>query len=178
MELIGTSLDGCFEIKLRSFEDHRGSLTKVFHQPTFADLSLPSSFPEEYFSISHKGVVRGLHFQVPPSGHAKCVTCISGSIFDVAVDLRKNSLTFGKHYAAVIDSRQPKLLFIPEGFAHGFMALEDHTIFLNRSTSVYDPACDSGIKWDSCGILWPEIPPIVSEKDQNMPLLSMFNSPF
>lgn len=178
MEIIKTKIEGCFEINLKSFRDHRGALTKVFHAPSFSELNLPVSFPEEYYSISHKGVVRGLHFQIPPSSHAKCVTCLSGSIFDVVVDLRKNSLTFGQYFHTIIDSKNPKLLFVPEGLAHGFMALEDNTIFLNRSTTVYNPECDKGIRWDSCNIPWPKIEPIVSEKDINMLPLSLFSSPF
>lgn len=178
MEIIKTKIEGCLEINLKSFQDHRGALIKVFHAPSFAELDLPVTFPEEYYSISHKGVVRGLHFQIPPSSHAKCVTCLSGSIFDVVVDLRKNSPTFGQYFHTIIDSGNPKLLFVPEGLAHGFMALEDNTIFLNRSTTVYNSECDAGIRWDSCDIPWPKIKPIVSEKDINMPPITLFSSPF
>lgn len=178
MEKLATNLEGCFIIKPRTFLDHRGSLTKIFHQPTFQELGLQGNFSEEYYSLSARGVVRGLHFQVPPSAHAKCIICLSGSIFDVAVDLRNSSPTFGKHFSIILKSEEPTILYIPEGFAHGFMALEDNSLFLNKSTTVYDPDCDRGIKWDSCGIKWPDLSPIISQKDEDMPSLSSFKSPF
>ncbi len=178
MEKIETNLEGCFIIKPKTFEDSRGALTKIFHKPTFEALGLSGDFSEEYYSVSSKGVVRGLHFQIPPDDHAKCVTCLVGSIFDVVVDIRKNSPTYGENFSFIIDSREPMLLYIPSGMAHGFLALEDGCLFLNRSTTVYSPEFDGGIKWDSCGINWPELKYIVSIKDQKMPELVNFNSPF
>ncbi len=173
-----TGIQGCFIIKPRVFKDFRGSLTKIHHSESFKDLGLAVDFKEEYFSISNKGVIRGLHFQIPPMDHAKCVTCLRGSIFDVAVDLRKSSPTFGKYFSLIIDSLDPVLLYVPSGMAHGFMALEDDSLFLNRSTTIYSPECDRGINWNSCGIQWPEIEKKISEKDLNMPDLNDFNSPF
>ena len=178
MEKIPTSLSECFLIRPKTFEDNRGSLTKILHHPTFESLGLTGEFSEEYFSISKKGVLRGLHFQVPPSDHIKCVTCLSGSIFDTVVDLRKASPTYGLHFSIVLDSREPMILYIPSGFAHGFMALEDDSLFLNKTTTVYDPSCDRGIRWDSCNIKWPDIKPIISQKDLDMPDILSFSSPF
>lgn len=178
MELQETNLKGCFILHPRTFRDHRGSLTKIYHNKIFKDLGLNLNFEEEYFSVSTKGVLRGLHFQIPPMQHAKCVTCVSGSIFDVVVDLRKKSATYGKYFSLVLDSQDPKILIVPEGFAHGFVALEDNSVFLNRSTTVYSPECDAGIKWDSCGIQWPDLELIVSDKDRLMPKFEEYNSPF
>ncbi|MBB6327897.1 dTDP-4-dehydrorhamnose 3,5-epimerase [Algoriphagus iocasae] len=178
MELIETNLKGCFVIQPKTFSDSRGALTKVFHSPTFKELGLRVDFQEEYYSVSSKGVVRGLHFQVPPDDHVKCVSCLNGSIFDVVVDIRTSSPTFGQHYSTVLDHRNPTLLYIPPGMAHGFLSLEEGSIFLNRTTTVFSPSCDSGIRWDSCGIDWPEMEYIVSEKDQKMPALEDYNSPF
>ncbi len=178
MEIIETNLKGCFLIKPKTFSDARGSLTKIFHKPTFEDLGLSVNFDEEYYSVSSKGVVRGLHFQIPPDDHIKCVSCLHGSIFDVVVDIRKSSSTYGQHYSVIIDSRSPTLLYIPSGMAHGFIALADGSIFINRSTTAFNPSCDKGIKWDSCGIDWPEMEYIISEKDHSMPNLSEFASPF
>ncbi len=178
MEVIETNLKGCFLIKPKTFSDSRGALTKIFHKPTFEALGLSGNFAEEYYSVSSKGVIRGLHFQIPPDDHIKCISCLKGSIFDVVVDIRESSPTYGHHYCLVIDSRNPTLLYIPSGMAHGFMALEDGSLFLNRSTTVFSPDCDRGIKWDSCGINWPELEYIVSEKDRQMPELINFNSPF
>lgn len=178
MERIETGLEGCFLIKPKTFTDSRGALTKIFHKPTFEELGLSGNFSEEYYSVSSKGVVRGLHFQIPPDDHVKCISCLNGSIFDVVVDLRKSSATFGKHFTVTLKAEEPMLLYIPAGFAHGFMALEDNSIFINKSTTIYSPSCDKGIKWDSCGIDWPDLTPIVSDKDQNMPALNDYNSPF
>lgn len=173
-----TGLEGCYLLKPKAFSDHRGSLTKLFHKPTFEELGLLTSFPEEYFSKSRKNVLRGLHFQIPPDHHCKVVTCLSGKIFDVVVDLRRSSPTYKRTFGITLDGKNPNLLYIPSGFAHGFIALEDDSIFLNKTTTVYNQASDAGIKWDSCGIDWPIKDPIVSIKDQNLPNLSSFDSPF
>jgi dTDP-4-dehydrorhamnose 3,5-epimerase len=178
MEKIETNLAGCFLIKPKTFNDQRGSLTKIFHQQTFEELGLSGNFKEEYYSISSKGVIRGLHFQIPPSAHAKCIICLNGSIFDVAVDLRTTSPTYGEHFSMILKAEEPIMLYIPEGLAHGFMALEDNSLFLNKSTTVYDPDCDRGIKWNSCGINWPDLSPVISQKDEQMPTLASFKSPF
>ncbi|MCL4128984.1 UNVERIFIED_CONTAM: hypothetical protein GTU68_046364, partial [Idotea baltica] len=108
----------------------------------------------------------------------KHITCISGKIFDVVVDLRKDSPTYKQSYSLELDAEKGNMLYIPKGFAHGFFALSDDAIFLNRTTTVYNPSCDTGIKWDSCGINWPSVSPILSEKDQQMVPLNNFNSPF
>ncbi|MCL4132289.1 UNVERIFIED_CONTAM: hypothetical protein GTU68_013014 [Idotea baltica] len=178
MEKIKTSIPGCFELQPRIFKDDRGKLIKTFHKDTFLDLGLETDFKEEYYSVSKKNVLRGLHFQMPPEDHVKCVTCISGKIFDVVVDLRKDSPTYKQSFSLELDSEKGNMLYIPKGFAHGFFALSDDAIFLNRTTTVYNPSCDTGIKWDSCGINWPSDNPILSEKDQEMITLSNFKSPF
>ena len=178
LERIKTGLEGCFLLKPKIFADHRGSLTKLFHKPTFEELGLTSEFSEEYFSISRKNVLRGLHFQLPPHDHYKIVTCLSGKIFDAVVDLRKSSPTYKQSYSIILDAEDPCMLYIPSGFAHGFIALKEGSIFLNKTNTVYHQASDAGIKWDSCGIDWPIIKPIVSIKDENLPKLSLFESPF
>lgn len=177
-EKIETGIPGCFLIKPRIFNDDRGSFIKVFHSELFEKLGLRTDFREEYYSVSSKGVIRGLHFQTPPSQHVKCISCLNGSIFDAIVDLRKDSPGFGKNYTVELRSSEPAILYIPEGLAHGFMALEDNTIFLNKTTTVFDPVNDTGIHFDSCGINWPGLTRIVSEKDQNMTPLNEYDSPF
>lgn len=177
-EKIDTPIPGCYIIKPRVLTDSRGGFVKLFHNHLFMELGLNSDFKEEYYSTSTKGVVRGLHFQTPPHHHVKCITCLNGAIFDVVVDLRKDSSAFGKHFSLEIKSTDPKLLYIPEGMAHGFMALADNTIFLNKTTTVFNSDHDSGIHVDSCGIEWPELPRILSEKDMNFMPLNKFKSPF
>jgi dTDP-4-dehydrorhamnose 3,5-epimerase len=178
LEKINTGLEGCYLLKPTVFSDRRGSLTKIFHRPTFEDLDLVGEFSEEYYSISKQNVLRGLHFQLPPHDHCKIIICLSGKIFDVVVDLRKSSPTYKKFYSITLDANDPCMLYIPRGFAHGFLSLAENSIFLNKTDTVYNQDSDAGIKWDSCGINWPIIEPLVSIKDQNLPDLHSFNSPF
>ncbi|MET2984904.1 dTDP-4-dehydrorhamnose 3,5-epimerase [Aureibaculum conchae] len=178
MNKIETSIQGCFELQPRIFKDDRGKLIKTFHKDTFLELGLETDFKEEYYSVSKKNVLRGLHFQTPPEDHVKCVTCISGKIFDAVVDLRKNSSTYKQNFTLELDAEKGNMLYIPKGFAHGFYALTENAIFLNRTTTVYNPNCDTGIKWDSCGIDWPFDNPILSGKDEQMVKLENYSSPF
>ena len=177
-EKIETEIEGLFIIKPRVFSDNRGFLIKLFHNKLYENFGLRSDFKEEYYSTSAKGVVRGLHFHIPPMQHVKCITCVKGEIFDVAVDLRKKSPTFGNHFSINLKSDEPTILYIPEGMAHGFMSLTEGAIFLNKTTTVYDANCDTGILWNSCGIKWPDIPVILSQKDENMIPFEKYDSPF
>lgn len=178
MKIIKTPLKGCVEMHPRIFQDDRGKLVKTFHHDTFEELNLETDFKEEYYSVSNKGVLRGLHFQLPPNDHVKCVTCISGKIFDVVVDLRKESPSYKEHFSLVLDSDLGNMLYIPKGFAHGFYVLSEEAIFLNRTTTIFAPESDTGIKWDSCGISWPNNNPILSEKDIQLIEMDKFESPF
>ncbi len=178
MKIIKTTIEGCFELQPRIFSDDRGRLVKTFHENTFLDLGLDISFAEEYYSVSKKHVLRGLHFQLPPYDQVKCVTCLSGKIFDVVVDLRMKSPTYKQYFSIELDADKGNMLYIPKGMAHGFYVLSEDTIFLNRTTTVYEPSCDTGVKWNSCGIEWPDLDPILSEKDQQMIPLIDFESPF
>lgn len=177
-EKIETEIPGLFIIRPRIITDKRGKFIKLFHNEMFNDLGLQSDFREEYFSTSAKGVLRGLHFQTPPAQHVKCITCLRGEIFDAVVDLRKEAPTYGKYFSIVLKATEPTILYIPEGMAHGFMSLTESSVFLNKTTTVFDAECDSGIRWDSCGIIWPKISIILSEKDKKMPPFSEYNSPF
>ena len=165
MEKLETAIEGCYELQPRIFKDNRGKLVKTFHEDTFKELGLETDFTEEYYSVSKKNVLRGLHFQIPPHDHVKCVTCILGKIFDVVVDLRKSSSTYKKTFTIELDAEKGNMLYIPKGLAHGFLALSDETVFLNRTTTVYMPESDKGVHWNSCAIDWPVKDPIVSEKD-------------
>ncbi len=178
MKKIETTIVGCFELQPRVFNDERGRLVKIFHKDSFLGLNLETNFTEEYYSVSKKNVLRGLHFQNPPHDHIKCVTCISGKIFDVVVDLRTDSPTYKQYFSIELDAEKGNMLYIPKGLAHGFYVLSETAIFLNRMTTVYEPSCDTGIKWDSCGIKWPVMNPILSEKDKEMITLDKFKSPF
>lgn len=177
-EKFDTKIPGCYLLKPRVFADKRGLFVKLFHSEWFENIGLKGDFKEEYFSTSIKGVIRGLHFQTPPDQHVKCITCLQGEIFDVVVDLRKNSPTFGQHLSVLLNSKDPMIFYVAEGMAHGFMTLSENSVFLNKTTTVYSPEQDNGIRWDSCGIQWPDIPSVVSEKDENLIALESFKSPF
>jgi dTDP-4-dehydrorhamnose 3,5-epimerase len=178
MEIKKTNIPGCFELFPKVFCDDRGKLIKTFHLDTFKKLGLTIDFAEEYYSVSVKGVLRGLHLQIPPYEHVKCVTCLQGKIFDVVVDLRSKSPTYRQYFFTELDSDSGKMLYIPAGCAHGFYTLSENAIFLNRTTTVFNPNADTGIRWDSCGVTWPDHNPILSEKDKNLPALHDFKDYF
>lgn len=178
MEFQETIIPGLIEILPKVHQDHRGKLVKIFHHNTFQDYGLETDFNEEYYSISSKGVLRGLHFQNPPNDHIKCVTCLKGQLFDVVVDLRKYSPAYKEYYTTILDSETSNILYIPKGCAHGFLTLTENAIFLNKTTTVFSEESDNGIRWDSCGIPWPDINPILSNKDKNLESLDSFNTPF
>lgn len=178
MELKKTSIEGCFEIIPRIMEDHRGKFVKPYHQETFLNNGIDLTIKEEYYSQSKKNVLRGLHFQVPPKATSKLVTCLQGEIFDVVVDLRKKSSTYLTYLGIKLTENQGNLLYIPEGLAHGFCVLSNDATMLYMCSEVYSPENDAGIRWDSAGIEWPILNPVVSEKDNLLIELNKFNSPF
>lgn len=173
-----TLINGCFVLQPDIFQDERGRLVKTFHEGLFKENGLKTKFSEEYYSVSSRRVLRGLHFQIPPHAHTKCVTCLVGKILDVVVDLRKESQTYKQHFTIELDAENGKILYIPEGIAHGFYTLSEKAIFLSRSTSVFNANSEGGIRWDGCGINWPDTNPIVSEKDKKWRSLAKFKSPF
>lgn len=178
MELIPTSLPGCFEIRPFFAQDERGTFVKTFHSERFAEAGLPVNWREEFYSSSRKGVIRGMHFQMPPLDHEKLVYCMQGRVLDVVVDLRRDSPTFGRHVAIELDATQGHGLMIPKGMAHGFLALSDDVLMAYKVTTVHAPANDTGIHWNSFGLDWGIDQPIVSERDRAHPPLSDFASPF
>ncbi len=144
MELVATELPGLQIIRPRIFQDARGSFVKTFHAGQFRELGLDFEPREEFFSTSAKGVLRGMHFQLPPAAHAKLVYCIAGSVLDVVLDLRKNSPAFGRNCARELSAANHEMLFIPAGFAHGFLALDDGATMIYQTSTVHSPVHDSG----------------------------------
>ncbi len=171
-------------IKPRRFGDERGWFTEVWSERAFAALGLTERFVQDNHSLSRpEGVLRGLHFQTPPHGQAKLVRCVRGAIFDVAVDVRKGSPTYGRWVAATLTAENGHQLYIPVGFAHGFLTLETDTEVTYKVSDVYAPAQDGGIRFDDpeIGVRWPLRPgqePVLSPKDLALQPLSAFNSPF
>ncbi len=172
MEIIQTPIRGLLEIRPKVFPDSRGWFTELYKIDSFKTLEDPANFVQDNLSYSKKGVLRGLHLQLPPYQQAKLVTVITGSVLDVVVDLRQNSDTFGQSYKCLLDSRIHNMLVIPEGFAHGFSALEDVTFFY-KCSSVYNPQCETGICWNDpdLNIDWEVTDPILSDKDASLPTL-------
>ncbi len=164
----------------RVFTDARGEFVKTFHEPTFRERGCEFEQKEAMYSLSKRGVVRGMHFQSPPAEHAKLVYCLAGSITDVVVDIRRGSPTYGKFHAELLSAENHRGLFIPVGFAHGFIAMEDHSLVSYGSSCAYAPENDLGIRWDSIGYAWPLVgaAPEVSARDGEHPRLADFASPF
>jgi len=160
-------------VKSRLFSDQRGFFMETYKASEFAALGIGSAFVQDNHSLSQKGVLRGLHYQLRPRSQGKLVRVVRGEIFDVAVDIRKGSPHFGKWVAARLTSLGKEMLWIPEGFAHAFVALEDGTEVLYKTTEEYAPSLDRGILWNDprIGIEWPLKDPVLSEKDAHFPLL-------
>jgi dTDP-4-dehydrorhamnose 3,5-epimerase len=172
MTVTETPLPGVLLIALDRFGDARGSFFEAWNKERYARQGLPFTFVQDNVSYSEKGVLRGLHFQNPnPQG--KLVHVVQGEVFDVAVDLRVGSPTFGKWFGAILSSANCTQMFIPEGFAHGFQALSNQAIFSYKCTGLYDKAGDRSLRWDdpSIGIEWPLKDCILSDKDRQAPLL-------
>lgn len=178
METIETSIKGLLLIKNKLFSDNRGGFLKIFNEDFYKDNLLCTNLKECYFSISHKNVIRGMHFQIPPAEHEKIVYVSNGSIIDVVVDIRANSGTYGQYCSFNLSDTSGEFLYIPKGCAHGFLSLNDNTVVNYIQTSVYNSACDCGIRYDSFGFDWGVEKPIISDRDLSFPSLSNFKSPF
>jgi dTDP-4-dehydrorhamnose 3,5-epimerase len=178
MDISETSISGCYEITLSTFSDNRGNFIKTFNREIFEENSLEVNFSEQYYSISHKRVLRGLHFQIPPKDHVKLVHCISGDILDVVFDLRKDSPSFGRYKEFRLNAKNRNLIYIPSGLAHGFYVLSDNATVIYNTSTTYSPDHDSGILWNSIGYIWPDDKPIISMRDSGFVPFSAFESPF
>jgi dTDP-4-dehydrorhamnose 3,5-epimerase len=165
-----TSLDGVLLIRCERFQDARGSFSEVYKKELFEENGI-GPFVQENYSTSVKGVVRGLHYQAWPRAIGKLVSCPHGIIYDVAVDIRRNSPTFGRWTAAVLDNGDA-MLWIPKGFAHGFAVLSDTANVLYRQTDYYNQHYDRCIRWNSLDIRWPVDNPLLSSKDTRAPKIS------
>lgn len=178
MEILTTDLPDLLELRAVVRADERGSLTKTFEASVYRDAGLPVSFAEELHTTSRAGVLRGMHFQLPPAAQGKVVFCAAGAIHDVVVDIRRGSPTYGRSQAFELSSAEGNGLWVPEGFAHGFCVAGDWAVVSYRLTASYAPGLDAGIRWDSIGVTWPLEHPVVSPKDAALPALDAFDTPF
>ncbi|MDI6402355.1 dTDP-4-dehydrorhamnose 3,5-epimerase [Balneolaceae bacterium ANBcel3] len=177
MEFIETELAGVMLIKPVVHQDNRGFFAETFRRSLFWEAGVKNEFVQDNLSRSVKGTLRGLHYQIgKPQG--KLVMAVSGEILDVAVDVRDGSPTFGKYVACRLSEENRHMLYIPEGFAHGFFVLSEEATFLYKCTGYYYPEGERGIRWNDpdIGIEWPEKNPVLSAKDQNLPFLSQISS--
>jgi dTDP-4-dehydrorhamnose 3,5-epimerase len=175
-----TLIHGLFILNPTIFQDQRGYFVESYNKLKFSQLGLDLEFVQDNESQSQKNVLRGLHFQNPPHCQAKLIRVIKGSILDVAVDLRKSSPSYGLYYSIELNEQNKKMLFIPEGFAHGFVTLEENTICNYKCSRPYNPNSENSIRWNDTDINidWGVQNPIVSDKDNNGILFKSFISPF
>lgn len=182
MKLTKTSIDGLVVIEPRVFNDDRGYFMESFKADWFKENVSDTDFIQDNESQSTKGVLRGLHFQKPPFAQAKLVRVIEGEVLDIAVDLRKNSPTYGKYESILLTAENKKQFFVPRGFAHGFLVVSDTAIFSYKVDNVYSAENDAGLLWNDAdlNIDWQfDINDLVlSEKDKNQPNFNSFNTPF
>lgn len=175
MKFIPLAISGLVLIEPTIIKDNRGVFLEEYREDVFATNGISVSFVQSNQSSSSYAALRGLHYQIEPHVQAKLIRVLSGEIFDVAVDIRKNSPSFGKHVAIHLDSESKKMIYIPTGFAHGFCALRDHTEVLYKVSDYYKPDLERGIRWNdpALDIRWPQLnkPYILSAKDQKYPLL-------
>jgi dTDP-4-dehydrorhamnose 3,5-epimerase len=151
---------------------------KGFNREDFSLFGMDFPIKEIYYSVSKKNTLRGMHFQVPPHSITKLVTCVEGKVFDAIVDLRRQSPDYKKSYTTILSSENRNVLAVREGFAHGYYVLSDTAVMLYLCSGIYYPKEDSGIRWDSCGIEWPEKNPFLSGRDGSFVYLDEFCSPF
>ncbi|MBU9889516.1 MAG: dTDP-4-dehydrorhamnose 3,5-epimerase [Candidatus Omnitrophica bacterium] len=175
MKFSTTDINGVVIVEPDVFPDGRGFFYESYRKELFAAHGIPDEFVQDNISASAKGVLRGLHYQAEPKAQAKLVRVLRGSVFDVGVDLRPGSPTYGKHFAVVLSAENRRMLYVPKGFAHGFCVLEDGTEFLYKVSDYYSPAHERGVLWNdpALAIPWPptDRPFILSEKDKRYPLL-------
>lgn len=174
------NIEGLILIKPKVFEDERGHFFESYNKQVFEENGLNLGFVQDNQSLSQKGVLRGLHFQEPPFSQGKLIRVIKGSVLDVAVDIRRDSKTYGKHYSIVLSEQNKTMFYIPKGFAHGFLTLQDNTIFTYKCTNFYSHEHERSLIWNdsTLNIDWGVTDPILSDKDKEAQQLSTFVSPF
>jgi dTDP-4-dehydrorhamnose 3,5-epimerase len=178
MRITESVMPGCCLVEFAAFRDHRGLFVKSFRRADFEERGMECDFVESFYTESGEDVLRGMHFQLPPVDHAKLVYCISGSILDMALDLRVGSPTYGECEAFELSAEAHNAVYLPRGIAHGFLVRSAPAVVAYQVTSEHSPAHDTGIRWDSFGAAWPRSSPVISKRDQALMPLEEFQSPF
>ena len=178
-DFIKTKIDGLVIIKPSVFEDDRGFFLESYNQKVFADNGINANFVQDNHSRSTKGVFRGLHFQTPPFSQDKLIRCTRGEVFDVAVDIRPGSPTFGQYHSVTLSEDNKIMFFIPQGFAHGFLVLSDIADFQYKCSNLYHKDSEGGLLWNDpkLNIDWPKVDHLIlSDKDKLWPTLKEFKT--
>jgi dTDP-4-dehydrorhamnose 3,5-epimerase len=180
MEIIQAEIPGLLIIKPDIHTDDRGYFLESYNKKTLARLGFEADFMQDNESFSRKGVLRGLHFQIPPYEQGKLVRVVSGAALDVAVDLRKNSVFFGKWISITLTSENKLMFWMPPGFAHGFLSLQDNTLFSYKCTNAYNREAEKSLRWDDPDLIidWGISKPVITPKDANAGFFRDFISPF
>lgn len=175
MKKTATELEGVFILEPAIYEDARGYFTETYNADVFEKLGLSLEFVQDNQSLSKEvGTIRGLHYQLKEKAQTKVVRCLAGAIYDVAVDIRKGSPTFGQWVGVLLSEKNMRQLVVPRGFAHGFCTLEPDTVVAYKVDNLYSPAHDRGIRFDdsNIGVVWPAAAAALSEKDRQLPTLA------
>ncbi|HVA97669.1 MAG TPA: dTDP-4-dehydrorhamnose 3,5-epimerase [Bacteroidia bacterium] len=180
MEFKSTAIDGLWIIQPKVFEDERGYFFESYNKAIFLKHGIDIEFLQDNQSLSQNNVLRGLHFQNPPFAQGKLVRVINGAVWDIAVDVRKNSKTYGQSFGIELTEKNKTMFWIPPGFAHGFLTLSDNTIFSYKCTNVYNKEAEDSILWNDLdlNINWKNAAPLLSEKDKNAKPFKNFVSLF
>jgi len=178
MKIMPTKFYGVYCIEPKDFQDERGAFVKVFHRETWLAQQLKFELAESYYSISKKNVIRGMHFQAPPTDHTKLVYVTYGRIMDVILDIRAGSPTYGQSISLELSRDNHKIMYIAPGFAHGFLSLVDDSAITYLQTTMHSPEHDQGIHVSSFEMDWGVANPIMSKRDQGFPGLDTFKTPF
>ncbi len=173
MTVTPTDLEGVLLIEPRVFKDDRGHFMETWNAGRYAESGIGGPFVQDNVSVSHRGVLRGLHFQTEPYAQGKLVSVLEGSVYDVAVDIRRDSPTYGRYVGRMLSAENRHQLWIPPGFAHGFAVTSEVAVFSYKCTNAYAPGCERCIRWDDplLAIEWPIDEPLLSPKDAQAPLL-------
>lgn len=177
MQKIKEILPKTWLVSLSQLDDLRGFFVKTLSKSMLNDLDCDFELQEEYYSLSNKNVIRGMHFQVPPHDHVKIVNCLKGAVLDVLLDLRPGP-SYGKSKSLILESSTPSVLIIPKGVAHGFKSLTDGSLLVYKTSSEYSPQHDAGILWNSFDFGWELSNPILSSRDISHPAFCNFQTPF
>ena len=177
MNFVDEPLSGAYRVRLNQLADNRGIFVKTYMRSVFAAAGMCFDFCEEYYSVSKKDVIRGMHFQVPPHHHDKIVYCPVGAVEDVLLDLRSGP-GYGNFCSILLSDDRPELIIVPKGVAHGFRSLKDLSVIVSKASTEYAPQHDMGVRWDSFGFDWRCESPILSHRDRLHQGFSDFKSPF